>query len=263
MAGLMYARHREYTLVQKITVAVVLALTFYYGFASGTRNVIATYVITFAGAYFLTKPDIRLGRILLLGVPTLAILLVGTTYMLEFRGVGLSGFSSEQRHYDTLFIDHNIVNVAQLTQVFPDSIGYLGLEIPFNALIRPIPRALWPGKPEGLSSSIESALGASEGTTLSCTLVGEAYLAGGLLAVLLISLLFGWAAEMWNRVGRDINSSFAQVLYASGFLCAAMSMRSMLSMVPYMLPTVALWLYGKLWLSRAPLTAPAVGPDKL
>jgi len=252
VGGLIYARANEYTLIQTIVVALVLALTFYYAFASGTRNIIATYVIAFAGAYFLTKPRIKIGQILLLGVPILALLLVATTYMLEFRGVGLANFSSTERHYDTLFIDHNMVNLSQLTQVFPESIEFLGFEIPFNALIKPIPRVLWPGKPEGLSNSIEAALGAGQGTTLSCTFVGEAYMAGGFFAILLASLLFGAAAELWNRVGRDINSSFAQVLYASGFLCAAMAMRSMLTMVPFMLPSLALWFYGKFGLPRSP-----------
>lgn len=175
---------------------------------------------------------------------------ISIIYMLEFRGVGLRDFSFLERQYDTLFIDNNIVNIAQLTQIFPESHDYLGLEIPFNALIRPIPRFLWPGKPEGLSTSIEAALGVS-GMTLSCTFVGEAYMGGGLIAVLLAALLFGAGAEMWNRLRYNMFSQFAQLLYASGFLCAAIAMRSMLSMVPLMLPTLALWLYGRFWLRRS------------
>jgi len=99
---------------------------------------------------------------------------------------------------------------------------------------------LWPGKPEGLSAGIEEALGV-RGMTLSATIVGEAYMAGGLLAVLLFSLLFGAAASMWNGVARDGNSS--RLLYPSGLVCAALSMRSMLQMVPLMLPTLALWFF--------------------
>src|SRR5262249_32962670 len=148
------------------------------------------------------------------------------------------------------FIDRNIIAVSRLTEAFPNSYEFLGLEIPFNALIRPIPRVLWPGKPEGLSVGIEDALGVT-GMTVACTFVGEAYMAGGLLAVLLMSLFFGALAEMWNRVGSNNNQRFAQLLYVSGFLCATIAMRSMLSMVPLMLPTLALWLYGKLWLRRS------------
>jgi hypothetical protein len=212
--------------------------------------VFGTYVITFAGVYILTRPEISMRQVLLLGVPTLIFLLVATTYMLEFRSIGLINFSFSEDTNSTFFVDNNIVNVSALTAVFPDAFGYLGLEIPFNALIRPIPRALWPGKPEGLSVSIESALGAT-GLTLSCTFVGEAYMAGGFIGVGLISLFFGAAAEMWNRVGRRAGNQFAQLLYVSGFLCGALAMRSLLSMVPFMLPTLALWLFGKMWLPRS------------
>ena len=72
------------------------------------------------------------------------------------------------------------------------------------------------------------------------------------MAVLLAGSGFGAAAEMWNRVGRNIDSPFAQLLYASGFLCAAIAMRSMLSAVPLTLPVLALWLYGKFWLPQSP-----------
>src|SRR5262249_20661820 len=69
IAGLIYARTKEYNIFQKVIVTIVFAFTFYYAFASGTRNVIAIYVMTFAGAYFLTKPGIKLRQVLLLGVP--------------------------------------------------------------------------------------------------------------------------------------------------------------------------------------------------
>jgi oligosaccharide repeat unit polymerase len=264
IAGLIYARSKEYKVFHRVVVTIVLLFTFYYGFASGTRHVFVAYFITFVGAYFFAKRELSLRHAVFLGVPMLVVLLLATVYMLEFRTVGLSKFSVA-RDDDSLFVDYNIVNVSHLTQEFPASFEYLGLEIPFNALIRPIPRVLWPGKPEGLSVTIESALGASPGMTLSCTFVGEAYMAGGLVAVLLISLCFGAAAAMWNRMGANSNLQFARLLYVSGFLCAAIAMRSMLSMVPAMLPTFALWSFGKWWLPRSslPRAPPAFNPDKL
>jgi oligosaccharide repeat unit polymerase len=253
IAGLIYARSNKYKLFQKLIVAIVLVFTFYFGFASGTRSVLVTYVITFGGVYFLSSRQITLRKVLILAVPTLVLLFFANIYMLEFRKVGLSAFSFAEHSDDTFFVDYNIVNLSRLTDVFPSSFEFLGFEIPFNVLIRPIPRALWSGKPEGLSVGIESALAAGPGVTISCTFVGEAYMSGGLLAVLFISLLFGVMSELWNRVGSNSNLQFAQLLYASGFLCAAVAMRSMLSMVPFMLPTLALWLFGKLWLSRSSL----------
>jgi len=253
IAGFMFARAKQFSVMQKLFVILVLALTFFYAFASGTRNVLGTYVIAMFGSYVLSKPDLKLKRLLMVGIPLAALLLFVSTLMLELRSSGgISSLGSAERQYNTLYIDHNMVNIANLTNVFPDVVDYLGLEIPYQSIIKPIPRALWPGKPEGLSTSIEAALGSFDGvTTLACTFVGEAFMAFGLVGVLIAGLLFGAAAGWWNQVGQRDNSSFSQILYASGFLCAAMSMRSLLVMVPFILPTLAMWLIGKYWLPRA------------
>jgi hypothetical protein len=186
-------------------------------------------------------------------------------YMLEFRTVGLSNFSFAESPPETLYIDHNLVVISQLTEVFPSSYEFLGFEVAFNGLIHPIPRILWPGKPEGLSIGVEAAVGAPSGVTVACTFIGEAYMSGGLLAVLFASLLFGAAADIWNRLGRDINSPFAQLLYASGFFCAMLTMRSMQWTSTAMLPTVALWFYSKFWTRRSSWRRPpsVIRPNKL
>jgi oligosaccharide repeat unit polymerase len=255
VAALMLVHANRFSTIQKAIVVFVLTLTFYYGFASGTRSVLGTYAISMFGAYFLSKPDLKLKQVLIVGVPVAGLLLYASTLMLEFRTFGAMTWLTEgERHYDTLYLDHNIVNLSNLTDVFPDAVDYLGLEIPYQALIKPIPRVLWPGKPEGLSTSIEAALGVTDNvTTLSCTFVGEAYMAFGFVGVIVAGLLFGVAAAWWNRVGQQAESSFSQLLYASGFLCAAMAMRSLLTMVPFLLPTVALWIFGRYWLQRSSL----------
>ncbi|WP_426527973.1 O-antigen polymerase [Bradyrhizobium sp. McL0615] len=253
IAGFMFARAKQFSVLQKSIVISVLSLTFFYAFAQGTRNVLGTYVIAMFGAYVLSRPELKLKRLLMVGVPMAALLLFVSTLMLELRSAGgIGSLAGDQRHFNTLYIDHNIVNISNLTNVFPDAVNYLGLEIPIQAIIKPVPRALWPGKPEGLSTSIEAALGSFDGvTTLACTFAGEAYMAFGFAGVLIAGLIFGAAAGRWNQVGQDKKSSFSQILYASGFLCAAMSMRSLLTMVPFMLPTLAMWIIGKSLLSKA------------
>lgn len=252
IAGFMFARAGQFSVFQKLFVIAVLGLTFFYAFAGGTRNVLGTYVIAMFGAYVLSKPDLKLKRLLMFGIPLAALLLFVSTLMLELRSAGGIGSLGGERQYSTLYIDQNLVNISNLTNVFPDTVDYLGLEIPFQAIIKPIPRALWPGKPEGLSTSIEAALGSFDGvTTLACTFAGEAFMAFGFAGVLIAGLIFGAAAGWWNQVGQDSHSPFSQILYASGFLCAAMAMRSLLTMVPFMLPTLAMWVIGKFWLPKA------------
>jgi oligosaccharide repeat unit polymerase len=263
IAGLIFARAEQYSTLQKAVVVIVLVFTAYYGFAGGSRSVVVTYIMTFTGIYFIAKPQLRLGHALMIGAIMLALLFTGISLMFEFRTVGLGEFSSSYAtQSESFFIDLNIVSIARLTDKFPGAYDYLGLEVPFNALVRPIPRVLWPGKPIGLSVPIETALDAVQGGTVSCTYIGEAYMAGGFLAVLAISLLFGAAAEMWNRVGSTSNQQFNQIVYVSGFVCAAMAARSMIGMVPLMLPTLALWMLGRLWLSRAPVPASRSATDR-
>ena len=254
LSGLIYARSRDFGTSQKIIVTIVILVTFYYGFTTGTRNILAVYVITFFGAYFLNREKISVWRVGLQGAAILALLLFVTSYMLEFRNVGISNFSFSDRSRDTLFIDNNMVVISQLTNAFPNQYDFLGFEIPYHAVIHPIPRALWPEKPEGLSVTVESIAGTTQ-ATISSTFIGEAYMTRGMLGVILAGILLGAAGEMWNRVGRNTNSPFAQLLYVSGFFCAAITMRSILWMSVTMLPTLALWLYGRLWLSRSALRA--------
>jgi hypothetical protein len=136
----------------------------------------------------------------------------------------------------------NLLNIAGLIRAIPDRYDYLGFEIPFAALIRPIPRVVWPGKPEGLSASIEEVLG-GEGLTLSATYIGEFWMAGGLFAVILGSFILGASAAAWNRVGAKAQGNLDQILFASGFFAAGLCMRSFLGVMPTILPTLALYVY--------------------
>jgi hypothetical protein len=251
-AGLIYARSKDYNFIQKTVVTVVLIFTLYFGFASGTRNILATYVITLLGAYFLNKSELRFSQVLYRGVPILALLMLGMSYMLQFREEGLGKYSFDERAISDVYIDRNMVVISRFTELFPNVYQFLGFEIPFQGLVHPIPRALWPGKPEGLSVSVEEILGADPGAvTFASTFVGESYISGGFAAILVAGLLLGAGAELWNRLGRRVNSQFSQLLYASGFLCAALTMRSLSWMSVTALPTLALWIYGRLWRKRS------------
>ena len=258
IAGLIYARPKDYSGTQKFIVGVVLSFTLFVGFASGTRNILGTYVITFFGAFYLNRARVTITHVLCFGIPVLLLLLLGSAFMLQFRQFGLTDFTFDTSQLETLSVDYNLIIISKITEIFPSVFAYLGLEIPFHSLVHPIPRVLWPGKPEGLSVSVETALGAdASSVTLASTFVGEAYIAGGLVGVLIAGLLFGAAAELWNRLGRAVTSPFAQLLYASGFFCAMLSMRSITWASVTTLPTIALWLYGKLFLrQRSPARAP-------
>src|SRR5437763_17034167 len=95
------------------------------------------------------------------------------------------------------------------------------------AILHPVPRVMWPGKPEKLSVETADALGV-KGLTVSSTFVGEAYMMAGYPGIVIVALLFGWIAGWWNRFGHDLRSQVSVVMYASGFFAAMLSMRSMI-----------------------------------
>lgn len=240
------AQWRKYDFLFLAFTLAVLAFVFYAGFAGGTRNIFLTHLITFTVAFALMLPRLTLFRLAALAAPMGFVAWFAIYYLPEIRTVGLENFDVETARTETLFVDLNLINVANLTQVFPNLVGYLGWEVPFSAAIRPIPRALWPGKPEGLSMSVEQALGV-EGLTLSATFVGELWMAGGYLAVVIAALSFGAIAGRWNRVGASADSTMRLILFTAGFFPAGICMRSFMSVAPTILPILALLVFMRFW----------------
>ena len=244
LGGAIFAQRKRYGFASLLFVTAVLALTFFMGFTGGTRNILLIYLLTFVAAYLLLQPRLTWQRVVLFGVPAILVSGLATYFMAEARTVGVASFNFETERPAYFAIDYDLVNISQLTEVFPSRYSFLGLEIPINGLIRPIPRAIWPGKPTGLSEGIEAALGA-QGLTLSAGYVGEFYMAGGFVAVVLASLAFGAAGAAWNRMGINLRSNIRLILFASGFFAAGILMRSYLSSVPTILPTLALYLLAR------------------
>ena len=188
--------------------------------------------------------------------------------MLHFRNIGfnnwMSGNLRENRDLveRSIFVDYNLCVIGRLTEVFPSHSPYLGWEVPYLALIRPIPRAIWKGKPEGLSASIENAMVAGAGVTVAASFAGEAYMAGGWFAVFVAGIFFGALTGWWGFLASPRNSELGILIYASGFFAAVISMRSMFVFTTALLPTVAalivttvalrhLTIRARAWLARS------------
>lgn len=249
LAGCILADWRRYSLFQLAVVGFGLAFTLFYGFTGGTRNVFAVYLVLFIGAHIIFSPKLGWKHTTLLLLVTGGVLGLSSYYMLQFRTVGLEDYisgDSNVRGYrkDTLFIDNNLPVIGMLTDIFPDRIPYLGSEMAVWAMVHPIPRVLWPGKPEKLSVEAADALGV-QGASVASTFVGESYMMAGYPGIVIVALLFGWLAGWWDRLGHDLRSNINVAMYASGFFAAMLSMRSMIWTTTAMLPTVAIWFYLK------------------
>lgn len=182
---------------------------------------------------------------------------MATKIMLEMRTMGLKNWLEGERvmqvtrQNSSVFVDDNLLAISVLTQYFPKQNGgkYLGFEIPYLALIRPIPRAIWPGKPKGLSISIEDIFNI-KGVTIAATFVGEAYMSGGLFAVAIEGIIMGMLATFWNRLSSDKNSELGMLVYSSGFFAVTITMRSCFSLTTAILPCAVGILFGKYLLPK-------------
>lgn len=249
LAGIILAGRKNFTKIQVVGTTAGFLFTLFYGYTSGTRNIFATYLVTFLVAYAFAAGRRRRHEIIALVILSGALMVHATSAMLEFRNTGFLEYV-RGAHEDTeprpasFSVDNNLFAISRLIDVFPAKHEYLGWEIPYLAIIRPIPRALWNGKPEGMSYSIEQALNADGGFTISATFIGEAYMSGGVLGVGLCGLILGSLTAWWNRLGRENNTPFGFLIFASGFFAVVMSMRSLLVFTTAILPTIAALLLG-------------------
>jgi hypothetical protein len=251
LAGIILARRQRYNPVNLLLVTAGLLFTLFYGFTSGTRNVFASYLVTMLIGYAFALPRERQREIVVVGAVCAAMMVAATPIMLAFRNVGISNWLKGDytpppfEEKKTVFVDYNLLAICKVMEAVPAKHDYLGLEIPYTALIRPIPRAIWPSKPEGLSFTIEDAMEVSD-LTISATFVGEAYMASGYLAVLLAGLFFGALTGWWSHLASPLNSELGILIYASGFFAAVISMRSLFVLTTAMLPTLAAITLGAL-----------------
>ena len=98
--------------------------------------------------------------------------------------------------------------------------------------MNPIPRALWPGKPDddaGLELARFKGLIANGSAylTVSPGLIGEMYWNFGIVGVVLISGFFGYLAKSWDRVRPfSQHSVLAFTVFAAGLAIIFLSGRS-------------------------------------
>jgi oligosaccharide repeat unit polymerase len=238
LAGIILGRRRLYPRLAILLVLGALLLTLFYGFTTGTRSVIGAYLITLLVAYYYAGSSRK--QTIQLGVLAAVILVASTIYGLQFRAMGLREYLSRGnqqsgRGPQEFFVDYNLLSVSGLVTAFPEQFPYLGWEVPEWFVVRVVPRALWPGKPDGANVSPSLYLEAPPGTTISATFIGEAYMASGLFGSVLTGLLLGWLATYWTRKAFSIHSDFGILLYGSGFFAVVITMRSL-----YMLPVASI-----------------------
>jgi hypothetical protein len=246
---LIIVKRKRYGGVAVFFVVVALLITLFYFFTEGTRHKFCGQIVMFTVAFCYFQ-RLRPWTIAVAFTIAMGIMFLSAKTMLAFRQVGFAEYMKAraagaiyQQEADPLFVDHNLISLGRIVTMFPEKEPYLGWDVFYFALIRPVPRALWPDKPVGIVESMTEAL-QEEGSSLtySITYVGEAWLAYGMISVIATSIAFGLLAAWWNRFGTMRNSDLGLLIYASGFLGLVISMRSLMVFTTFILPTLFLML---------------------
>lgn len=245
LTGLMLARRERFSLGVLVTVVLGFIWTLFYGFSSGTRNLFGAFLVTFMIAFAFGSPPERRRQVALVCAGSAAAFALATGAMLQMRTVGFQKWWKGEytfyanRQSTAVFVDDNLLAIAKIAAFFPAQRPYLGAEIPYLALVRPIPRAIWKGKPEGLSVSVEEDVFQMRGLTISSTFVGEGYMSGGLVGVSIYGLILGALAGLWNRMTSPRNSELGILIYSSGFFAVVITMRSIMTLTTALLTPAA------------------------
>jgi hypothetical protein len=172
-------------------------------------------------------------------------------FVLKYRGEGIEMLTEVEEgeslvDMSTIRVDDNFLRLAQSIHYVPALHSYVWHEYAFMALVRPIPRVLWPGKPKSFGFQIHDYI--QIGASLSSSVVGELYVSGGLLVVFFGGWLYGRLGVWGTGLLMPPRTMPRNILYGAWLMALFAGIRSMTDFV--MMTYVVLALIAILWLFR-------------
>ena len=221
------------TLVSAL-MAVVMAL---FLVQSGSRRVVGV-VVGMALVFWILGQDSKLKiKHALTATLTLIALLIAMQIMLKYRNVGLTVALSdpavetdEMASNEYLHVDDNFYRLCQVIQLIPNTHPYVYHGYLLYAVVRPIPRVLWPDKPIDAGFDLTRAVGDRE-VSYSCSVIGELYMSLGFLGIAIGGWLYGRLAALVNGMLTQSSGLGAVVIYSIGVMALFSGTRSMLELV--------------------------------
>jgi oligosaccharide repeat unit polymerase len=233
--------------------SVVMAL---FLVQSGSRRVIGV-VVGMALIFWILVQDrgLKVKHAVAIALTVIA-LLFAMQFMLKYRNVGLTVALSEPAveqqalsPNEYLHVDDNFYRLCQVIQLIPDPHPYVYHGYLVYALVRPIPRVLWPGKPVDAGFDLTRAVGDRE-VSYSCSVIGELYMSLGLLGIALGGWLYGRLAALVNGVLSQSTAVGGVVIYSIGAMALFSGMRSMLELVLVSYVLIAWVVLSRLFAAR-------------
>jgi hypothetical protein len=183
-----------------------------------------------------------------LAISACLLLLVANT-MLGHRSSGFVEMPVQPAAFDKIMVDDNFLRLAQIIEAVPAEHPYTGFEWLIYVLIRPIPRALWAGKPERAGFSLSEFHG-HEGVALTSSAIGEWYFSFGWGGVLIGGFFVGALARTWAQLLDPPFGPMKAGIYALGVMGLFVSLRSLIELILMTYPLVAWLVLRYVWLRR-------------
>ncbi|GAB3809742.1 hypothetical protein GCM10028819_52000 [Spirosoma humi] len=152
--------------------------------------------------------------------------------------------------------DNNMYFLCLIIQGYPKRYAFQGFSDLFTVLVNPIPRSIWPGKPFliGAKDISQQPAFALDGpvimgtTSLSYSIVGEAYQANGTIGLLVYALLYGVFLLFFDGITfythRDRPISVG--ILGLGVFLAFWGFRAFFALMSFSYPIIFLILFFKL-----------------
>ena len=198
----------------------------------GGRRIIG---VVFGSAFLywiLLKPRLNAAAFLkFLGL--IVLLLALLQFMLAYRQAGFGALLRGDDRIDmpeNIRVDDNFYRLAQSTMIFPERVSHVGTKPVAFALIRPVPRALWPGKPTTPGYDLARLVG-ERGVSLTSSVIGELYACWGFVAVVLGGLFYGALSRIPTRLLAGPIHPERLLVYAFSALVIFAGLRSMIELV--------------------------------
>jgi len=203
-------------LQKAVIVWIILSVPLFY-FFSGSRRLFAFLVVGLVLYLYNAMPrnKRKIWGVFFALVPFL--LLLAMQVQVEYRVAGFYDvdLSTVETRFAHLHRDNIFYWMLTAVEVMPDQYPFTR-EMPFSELlIHPIPRFLWPGKP--ICEGFPFLNWEDYGATLTISVIGQFYIAQGLLGVIIVGLAFGWAARNWDQLIRmATDGSILSLIYYMG-----------------------------------------------
>ena len=185
----------------KAWVGVALSVTILaFHMQGGGRRIVGSMILAALFCWLIYARKLTLRRAVMVALSFGALVLL-LQIMLIYRGIGFGDPGTALPQFDYVFVDDNFLRMNQMLEFVPDSHPFVEFEYVYFALVRPIPRVLWPGKPISGGFDLAELLGIPD-TSLALTAAGEFYVSYGYLAALIGGLVYGRLATMVNELFR-------------------------------------------------------------